>query len=96
VACEGPNRDRVIGTQFSTDPDHPAGKGMTGTAFTVTKYFAVASSRAKQMVASAISPIAFSLRRGSVIGAEGSRRGARGVMRFTSICTSPCQKAMRR
>jgi diguanylate cyclase (GGDEF)-like protein len=37
VACEGPNRDRVIGTQFSIDPDHPAGKGMTGTAFRTGK-----------------------------------------------------------
>jgi diguanylate cyclase (GGDEF)-like protein len=37
VACEGPNRDRVIGTQFSIDPDHPAGKGMTGTAFRTAK-----------------------------------------------------------
>jgi diguanylate cyclase (GGDEF)-like protein len=33
VSCSGPNRHRVIGTQFSIDPDHPAGKGMTGTAF---------------------------------------------------------------
>ena len=33
VSCAGPNRHRVIGTQFSIDPDHPAGKGMTGTAF---------------------------------------------------------------
>ena len=37
VACAGPNRDRVIGTQFSIDPDHPAGKGMTGTAFRTGK-----------------------------------------------------------
>jgi diguanylate cyclase (GGDEF)-like protein len=37
VACAGPNRDRVIGTQFSVDPDHPAGKGMTGTAFRTRK-----------------------------------------------------------
>jgi diguanylate cyclase (GGDEF)-like protein len=33
VSCSGPNRHRVIGTQFSIDPNHPAGKGMTGTAF---------------------------------------------------------------
>jgi diguanylate cyclase (GGDEF)-like protein len=33
VACAGPNRHRVITTQFSIDPDHPAGKGMTGTAY---------------------------------------------------------------
>jgi len=33
VACAGPNRHRVINTQFSTDPEHPAGKGMTGTAY---------------------------------------------------------------
>jgi diguanylate cyclase (GGDEF)-like protein len=33
VSCSGPNRHRVIGTQFSIDPEHPAGKGMTGTAF---------------------------------------------------------------
>jgi diguanylate cyclase (GGDEF)-like protein len=33
VACAGPNRHRVIGTQFSIDPEHPAGKGMTGTAY---------------------------------------------------------------
>jgi GAF domain-containing protein len=33
VSCSGPNRNRVIGTQFSIDPAHPAGKGMTGTAF---------------------------------------------------------------
>lgn len=33
VACAGPNRERVISTQFSINPDHPAGKGMTGTAF---------------------------------------------------------------
>lgn len=33
VACAGPNRQRVIDTQFSIDPDHPAGRGMTGTAY---------------------------------------------------------------
>ena len=37
VACAGPNRDRVVGTQFSIDADHPAGKGMTGTAFRTGK-----------------------------------------------------------
>lgn len=33
VSCAGPNRHRIIGTQFSIDPEHPAGKGMTGAAF---------------------------------------------------------------
>ena len=33
VACAGPNRHRVVNTQFSIDPEHPAGKGMTGTAY---------------------------------------------------------------
>ena len=37
VGCAGPNRHRVIGTQFSIDPEHPAGKGMTGTAFRTRK-----------------------------------------------------------
>ena len=64
----------------------------TGTAFTVTRYFAVASSPAKQIVASTMSPIAFSSRRGSAMAAVGRRRGVIGQ----SICTSLCQKAMRR
>jgi diguanylate cyclase (GGDEF)-like protein len=37
VACAGPNWHRVVDTQFSIDPDHPAGKGMTGTAYRTGK-----------------------------------------------------------
>ena len=37
VACAGPNRHRVVDTQFSIDPEHPAGKGMTGTAYRTAK-----------------------------------------------------------
>src|SRR3954470_11222222 len=57
----------------------------TGTSLTATRYFAEASSAAKQRVASAMSPIAFRRWRGSV-RADG---GGRGVMSGDYLHESP-------
>src|SRR3990172_1487537 len=61
----------------------------TGTPSLTMRYLPVESSTAKQSVASAMSPIAFTLWRGSVAEA----RAERGVME-ACFCINLCQKAI--